>query len=311
MEKDLFKQFILAKISRMNRSLTPQIAVFVRVVNLGTFAAVAEETGHTSSGVSRMISRLENRLGAKLLHRSTRRLTLTPEGERFLSHAHEILATVEAAEADIARSLGRPGGHLRVNCGTAFAHHKLSRLLPLWLKHYPEVSVDISVSDQRIDPIAGQTDVTIRVGPLANSDLIAVPLGQVSRIIAASPDYLAAHGTPRQANDLLDHNCLLLSGFPNQARWPFFEKGRRIEIAVKGRVTCDAAETLLHAALAGAGIIRLGDFLGADALASGDLVALLDDRHDADPQPLSALVAPGRQSIPRVRAFIDFLKSHL
>lgn len=287
------------------------LAIFVRTIDLGTFAAVGAESGLTASGISRIVTRLESRLGAKLLHRTTRRLVLTQEGETFLAHARGILAAVEAAEADVASTLGRPRGHVRLNCGTAFARHRLARLLPRFTAQYPEVTIDLSVDDRRIDPITDQIDVTIRVGPLVDSSLIAVRLGEVRRIIAASPDYLKRHGTPREAADLMRHNCLLLNGFARLAQWPMFEQGRRVLMAVRGSVSCDNADVLLDLAMAGVGLVRLGDFLGEAALADGRLVSLLDDCHDVDPQPITALILPGRQSIPRVRALIDFLKSEV
>lgn len=295
----------------MKQNLVPDIAVFVRVLELGTFAATADEAGLTSSGVSRIISRLEGRLGVKLLYRSTRRLALTPEGETFLGYAKKILEVVEAAEADVSRILGRPRGHLRVNCGTAFARHKLAPLLPLFLEKYPDMTVDVSVSDRRIDPVADQCDVTIRVGPLSDSDFVAIRLGTVKRVIAASPTYLAARGMPASIHDLTHHDCLVLTGFSRLALWPMYDHGTKVDLAVKGPITSDSADTLLHMAIAGAGIIRLGDFLGTEAMACGQLVPLLADCHDDDPQPITALVLPGRQVIPRVRAFVDFLKSEL
>lgn len=294
----------------MKQSIAPDISIFVRVIEQGSFAAVADETGYTSSGVSRMISRLEDSLGVKLLHRSTRRLSLTPEGESFLPYARDILATLETAAVDLSKTSGRPRGHLRVNSGTAFAHHKLAPILPILLARYPELTVEVSVSDRRIDPISEQVDIAIRVGRLADSDLVGIKLGTVRRIIAASPQYIEANGRPARPRDLTDHNCLLLSGFPKQAHWPFFDGASRTDVKVGGSVSSDSAETLLHAAIAGAGIIRLGDFLGTEALATGQLVPLLEECHDDDPQTITALVSPDRQSIPRVRAFMDFLKAH-
>jgi DNA-binding transcriptional LysR family regulator len=283
---------------------TSDIAFFARTVDLGTFAAVGAEAGLTASGVSRIVTRLESRLGTKLLHRTTRKLVLTQEGETFLAHARSILGAVEAAEAAVASAHGRPRGHLRLNTGTAFSRYKLARLLP-------ELTIDLSVSDRRIDPIANQIDVTIRVGPLAHSELIAARIGEVRRVIVASPRYLERHGTPVTAADLLKHNCLLLSGFARLAQWPMFEDGNRIMMTPKGNITSDSAEVLWDLALAGIGIVRLGDFLGAEALAKGQLVSLLSDCHDDDPQPITALILPGRQTLPRVRALLDFLKSRL
>lgn len=287
------------------------IGCFVRTVDLGSFAAVGIEIGLTPSGVSRIVTRLEDRLGVKLIHRTTRRLALTPEGETFLAHARGILSAVEVAQAAIASTHGRARGHVRLNSGTAFAKHRLARLLPDFIAQYPDITIDLSVSDQRIDPISERVDVTIRVGPLADSELIAVRLGEVRRVIAASPRYLAVHGTPRKPADLLQHNCLLLSGFARLSQWPLFENGKRVLIAAKGNVTSDSAELLLDLALAGIGILRLGDFLGEAALAQGQLIPLLADCHDDDPQPITALLLPDRQSIPRVRALVDFLKARL
>ena len=285
------------------------IGCFVRTVDLGSFAAVGIEIGLTPSGVSRIVTRLEDRLGVKLIHRTTRRLALTPEGETFLAHARGILSAVEVAHAAVASTHGRARGHIRLNSGTAFAKHRLARLLPDFIAQYPDITIDLSVSDQRIDPISERVDVTIRVGPLADSELIAVRLGEVRRVIAASPHYLAVHGTPHKPADLLRHNCLLLSGFSRLSQWPLFENGKRVLVAAKGNVTSDSAELLLDLALAGTGILRLGDFLGESALAQGQLIPLLADCHDDDPQPITALLLPDRQSIPRVRALVDFLKA--
>ena len=287
------------------------IECFVRAIDLGSFAAVGIEIGLTPSGISRIVTRLEDRLGVKLIHRTTRRLALTPEGETFLAHARGILSAVEAAHAAVASTHGRARGHIRLNSGTAFAKHRLARLLPDFIAQYPDITIDLSVSDQRIDPISERVDVTIRVGPLADSELIAVRLGEVRRVIAASPHYLAVHGTPHKPADLLRHNCLLLSGFSRLSRWPLLENGKRVLVAAKGNVTSDSAELLLDLALAGIGILRLGDFLGESALAQGRLIPLMADCHDDDPQPITALLLPDRQSIPRVRALVDFLKARL
>ena len=290
--------------------LTPEIATFVDVVERGSFAAVANETGYTSSGVSRMITRLEDNVGARLFFRSTRQLTLTPEGETFLPWARSILESIEIASGEISDVAETPRGHIRLNCGTAFANHKLAPLLVNFAELYPHITLNISVTDQRVDPVTDRSDVTIRVGELTDSNFIAIRLGTVGRVIAASPAYLAEHGEPQTAEDLLQHNCLLLNGFPHQASWPFREDNHLTKVTVKGNLTSDSAETLLHAALCGVGIIRLGDFLGADALASGRLVPLLTDIHDPTEQPITALIQSGRQSIPRIRALIDFLKSN-
>lgn len=291
--------------------LAPEISTFVRVIERGSFAAVATEKGYTASGVSRMISRLEQSLGTKLLFRSTRQLSLTPEGEAFLPHARRIMETIEQAAAELSKSTGSPKGHIRINCGTAFASYKLAPMLPEFTRCYPDISLDVAVTDQRVNPVSSQADITIRVGALADSGLISIPMGSVVRIIAASPAYIEQHGMPRKAAHLKDHNCLLLRGFPDQAFWPFSENGKQIKVPVSGSIVSDSAETLLRAAIAGAGIIRLGDFLGAEALKSGQLCPILTDTHVASKQPITCLVQPGRKTLPTVRAFLDFLRLNI
>jgi DNA-binding transcriptional LysR family regulator len=289
-------------------SITDDIGIFVRTIDLGTFAAAGAEANLSASATARIVTRLEARLGAKLLARTTRRLSLTQEGETYLAHARAIMAAVEVAAAEVGCGQARPCGLVRINTGNPFARLKLVGWLPAFQAQYPDITLDLTVSDQRGNPELDQTDITIRVGPLVDSGLVLVPLGTVSRVIAASPDYLAKHGTPQQPRDLLAHNCLLLSGFARLAQWPLFEGGKRILLPVKGNVTCDSADVLLDMALKGIGIARFGDFLAESAIANGRLVPLLADCHDTDPTPISALVLPGRQRIPRVRAMLDFLK---
>lgn len=288
---------------------TSDIAVFVRAVELGGFAPVAEDLGLSASGVSRMISRLERRFGARLFHRSTRRLDLTPEGEIFLGHARTVLHALEAAAEDLAASETTPRGRIRVSASAAVAERKLPRILSTFLAAHPEVSVDLAVSDRRVDIIAERIDVAIRVGPLADSDLIQIPLGWVRRVIAASPDYLARRGRPDRPEDLHGHACLVQSGVERLVDWPMIEAGERVLMPVSGPLRSDNAEALLAAAVAGLGLFRFGDFLGEEALADGRLIPLLEAYHDGDPQPINALTPPGRHRIPRIRAFLDALKT--
>lgn len=290
---------------------TDALSVFVNTVDLGSFAAAGLAHGITASAAARIVTRLEAQLGAKLLARSTRRLVLTQEGEAYLPHARAALAAVAAGQDEMAASQGRVQGLIRVNSGTAFARYRLARLLPQFHARYPAVQLDLTVTDRRIDPEAEQIDVTIRGGPLTDSGLILKPLATVRRVMAASPAYLARCGTPRAPLDLLQHNCLLLKGFARLAQWPMLQDGRRLPVPVSGSVRADNADLLLDLAVAGMGIVWLGDFLGEQALATGQLVPVLAGQYDDDPQPLSALILPGRQHVARVRAFVDFLAEAL
>ncbi len=290
---------------------TDVLTVFVNTVDLGSFAAAGLAGGITASAAARIVTRLEAQLGVRLLARTTRRLVLTQEGEAYLPHARAALAALAAGAAEVAARQGRVQGLIRVNTGTAFARYRLARLLPGFHARYPGVELDLTVTDRRIDPEAGQIDVTVRVGPLADSALVLKPLGTVRRVMAASPVYLARRGTPRVPLDLLQHNCLLLKGFERLAQWPMVQDGRRLPVPVSGSVRADNADLLLDLAVAGMGIVWLGDFLGEQALAAGQLVPVLAGQYDDDPQPLSALILPGRQHVARVRAFVDFLAETL
>lgn len=295
----------------MNKiSASDEISVFVRVVERGGFAAAAEETGLTPSGVSKAVTRLEDRLGVKLLQRTTRRLMMTAEGEMLLARGREILAAIEATEAEIMAARGKPRGLIRINMGAAFAKHRLAPVLPAFRERYPEIELNISVADRRVDVIGEQLDVAIRTGPLTDSSLVARRLGEARRVIAASPGYLARHGTPLTPADLADHTCLAVTGFARLTEWPLLVGGKVTPVAVKPAAVCDNADILAEMALAGLGIVRLGSFVIDDALADGRLKPLLADHHVSEIVPITALMPPGRQHLPRVRAFVDFLVEH-
>jgi len=288
-------------------AFSEEIAQFVRVVERGGFAAAAEGTALTPSGVSRAVTRLEDRLGVRLLQRTTRRLALTPEGETMLARGREILAAIEAAEAEVTAARGRPRGLLRVNTSTAFARHRLVPRLGAFRARYPEVRLELSVNDRRVDLLAEQLDIAIRTGEVGDSPLVQRRLETDRRIICASPAYLARRGTPASPEDLAKHDCLLLHGLARLAEWPFRQGGRVVARPVAPALTCDTAEVMLDMALAGLGIVRLTGFMLRDALEAGRLVPLLEAEHVSEPVPITALMPPGRQHLPRVRAFLDTL----
>jgi DNA-binding transcriptional LysR family regulator len=284
-----------------------EIAIFVSVVERGSFAAAAEASGLTPSGVSRVVTRLEDHLGVRLLERTTRRLKLTPEGETLLARGREVLATLEALETEVSSTRGRPRGLIRVATGTAFAQHRLAPALPEFRARYPEIDLDLTVSDRRVDVIGDQIDVAIRTGPLADSTLIARRIGTSKRIIAAAPAYLARYGTPEHPRDLERHTCLRIAGASYLSEWPMRVDGVVVPWAVRGGISCDSAQTLHEMAVAGLGIVRIAGFIMTEALERGRLVSLLDAYHVPEDVPFWALIPPGRQDMPRVRAFVDFV----
>jgi DNA-binding transcriptional LysR family regulator len=251
-----------------NANFASDINLFVSVVETGSFAAAAQAAGLTPSAASKAITRMEDRLGVRLLQRTTRRLALTQEGETMLARGKEILAAIEAAEAEVTQNRGRPRGLVKINTGTAFAKHRLAPVMTEFHLRYPDIALELSISDRRVDVIAEQADIAIRTGPLGDSTLVARRIGSMQRVICASPDYLRRHGRPQKPHDLMNHNCLVLAGFSRLAQWPMQENGQTVLMTVKGSVTADSADLLLDMALAGLGIVRFGDFLAP--LQTGD-----------------------------------------
>jgi DNA-binding transcriptional LysR family regulator len=290
----------------MNGAASAEMNAFVRVAERGSFAAAAADLGLTPSALSKLVTRIEDRLGVRLLTRTTRKLALTAEGELFVARSREILASIEAAEAEVTAASERPRGHLRISVGTAVAKQILGPALPVFLERYPDITVELHVSDRQVDLVAEQIDIAIRSGALGDSTLVARKIGEATRVICASPRYLEKHGTPQVPADLLRHNCLTLPG-PAWSQWPFHTHEGINRLAVSGTFTSDNADLLLDVAVAGLGIARLADFMVARALRDGALVRLLVDSHVPESFPIHALTAPGRHRAPRIRAFVDFL----
>ena len=292
-------------------SASTEMNAFVRVIDRGSFAAAAGDLGITPSALSKLVTRIEDRLGVRLLTRTTRRLALTAEGELFVARSREILASIEAAEAEITAGSRVPRGHLRISVGTTYAKQILGPALTLFLARFPDITVELLVSDRQIDLVAEQVDAAIRSGWLGDSTLVARKIADAKRLICASPLYLKKHGSPRVPADLLQHNCLTLTGFAQFNQWPFHTSEGINRLAVSGTFASDNADLLLDVAVAGLGIARLADFVVARALQQGALVPLLLDTHLSEPFPIHVVTVPGRHRTPRVKAFAEFMASHL
>lgn len=287
---------------------------FVRAVELGGFSAAARDLDLTPSALSKLTTRLEDRLGVRLMNRTTRKLALTAEGEAYFASAKRILADIAEAEAEVTRFASQPKGLLRVNVGVAFGLHQLAPALTRFLERYPDIELDISVTDRLVDLVEEGADVAIRNGLLRDSSLVARKICDLHRVICASPAYLKRHGTPKTPADLLHHNCISIAGAPQLRRWPFDIKGdasRGVEhIEVRGNVSANNAETLLQLAATGLGIIRLTDVIVGDGIRAGWLTPILVDCHHVEPVPLSAVYPQGKHKSPRVAAFVNFLVEH-
>jgi DNA-binding transcriptional LysR family regulator len=280
---------------------------YVRTATLGGFSAAARELSLTPSAVSKLVTRLEARLGVRLLNRTTRKLSLTPEGTIYFERAKRIVAEIEATENELAGLRKRPKGPLRISVLVSFGRSQLLPALPRFLERNPEIQLEVELADRRIDLVETGVDLAIRLGELDDSSLVARKICDVERLICASPAYLARRGTPRSPEDLLQHNCLWISSFPTLRRWPFItDRGGKV-IAVSGNLAAGDAEALLELACQGLGIIRVADYLVGPEIAKGRLVPILADVHDRKPIPLQAVHAYGRQRSPKVAAMVEFL----
>lgn len=286
------------------------LALFATVIEAGSFSAAARLLDLTPSAVARAIDRIEVRLGVRLLLRSTRGLTLTAEGQSYLLAARRILADLDDAEQQIADQ-GAPRGRLRVSAALAHGRLCVVPLLGDFARAYPHILVDIALTDTLVDVAGGQVDVAIRFGPLADSALTARKLGESGRVIVASPDYLARHGTPRVPEDLHAHNCLNFNFRRAEPTWPFRRDGRDVSLCVEGGIVANNGETLGQLAAAGVGVTRVGRFSVAAEIADGRLVPLLEAYNPGDVELIHAVFVGGAHLPARVRVFVDFLVERL
>lgn len=286
------------------------LSLFVTVVESGSFSAAGRILDLSPSAVSRAIDRIETRLGVRLLLRSTRALSLTAEGQAYLQSARRILADLDDAEQQIADQ-GAPRGRLRVSAALSHGRLCVVPLLGEFAALYPHILVDIALTDTLVDVAAGQADVAIRFGPLADSTLTIRKLGETRRVIVASPAYLARHGTPRRPEDLHSHNCLNFNFRRAEPIWPFRADGRDFALCVKGNIEANNGETLGQLAANGVGIARVGAFSVAGEIAAGRLVPILEVYNPGDIELIHAVFVGGANTPARVRVFVDFLAERL
>lgn len=283
-----------------------EMMVFVRVVEAGSFSEAARLLLMTPSTVSKLIARLEARLGVRLIERSTRRLALTSEGQFYYERSRALLGQLDETEQQIAQGGAEAEGVIRVTSSVTFGVAALEPILPEFLQAYPRIAVDLSLSDDVVDLYLDRTDVAIRVGKLQDSNLMARRIGETRRRIVASPAYLARHGTPQAPEDLMSHNCLGFNFRRANPVWPMREGGRIVERMLSGSLLANNGETLRRMALAGVGVARIADYHLRGPIARGELVEILQDSDIGETDEIHALFR-GAQFLPaRVRAFLDF-----
>jgi len=286
-----------------------EMEVFSAVVERGGFSAAAKVFGMTPSAVSKLVTRLEARLGARLVNRSTRKLQLTAEGQAFHQRCITILSDI--AEAECEAAAGRaPRGRVRVNANIAFGNHVLLPLVPAFLAEHPELSLDLVLTDQVVDLIEERADIAIRVapGPLRGNQLMARKIGESGVAVVASPDYLARHGEPKTPAELEEHNLIGFNFARSVEGWPFRVGSELISIAAVGNTMVGDGETARQLAVAGVGLARLGRFHTQAEIAAGRLVTVLEDFNAGDIEVIHAVYLGQGGFVPaRMRAFIEFL----
>jgi DNA-binding transcriptional LysR family regulator len=287
-----------------------ELLAFVSVVDSGSISAAAEQLTQTASGVSRALSRLEDKLDVTLLRRTTRRLELTEEGEAFLTQARTILDAVENAEEQMKVRRQKPAGRLRINAAAPFMLHAVVPLVAGFRAQYPDIQLELHSSDQIIDLLEQRTDVAIRIGPLRDSTLHARPLCTCRLRILASPAYLKAQGTPKTVEELSRHSLLGFTQPDSLNQWPLRHAlGDALNITPS--VSASSGETLRQLALAGAGIVCLADFMTNADRASGELVQLLLRDTVEVRQPIHAVYYRNTALASRITCFLDYLSSQL
>ena len=288
-------------------SRAEEITAFVLSVETGGFSAAARQPNLTPSALSKLVSRLEDRLGSRLLHRTTRRLQLTVEGEVFYNRVRPILKALDDAEAEVRESSTSPRGLLRLRCGSVFALHQLTLAIPRFLEQHPAISLDLTISDEPMGASDEHVDLAIQIGTPEEVTAVVRHICNVKRVICAAPAYLERFGTPKTPDDLHQHNCLWITSMPALRRWSFdTDEGIRV-VHIDGNVIANNAEMVLQLALAGVGITCLADVIVGEAIRRGDLVQLLADWHHVEPIPLLASYPSSRNLSPKVRAMVDFL----
>ena len=284
-----------------------EMETFARVVESGSFSRAARDLHMTPSAVSKMIGRLEDRLGVRLLSRTTRKLSLTEEGRAFYQRVTPILAEVEEAEETISLSTAEARGVLRVNASTAFGQYQIVPLIPKMLEKYPSLQVQLTMTDSIVNLVEEGFDVSIRIGTLTDSSLIARKLGTAHRVLVAAPEYLQRRGTPKCPHDLKDHECLKLSIPTSLNKWEFNTDSGPSTVEVSGRFEADNAIALHEAALAGIGLFRAASFVVGDDIKAGRLVPVLQEFEITGDPGIFAVWPHNRNLSAKVRAFVDTL----
>jgi DNA-binding transcriptional LysR family regulator len=279
---------------------------FVAVADLQGFAPAARKLGLSPSAVTRLVAALEDRLGARLLQRTTRQVTLTDAGARYLERARRILADVEEAESSAEGEQTRPGGRLVVSAPVGFGRLHVSPVMTVYLKRYPEVSADLRLSDRMINLVEDGVDLAVRIGHLPDSTLVGRHVGEMRRIVVASKDYLNARGEPQTPAEIAAHDTIQFGAMTASPDWRFVEDGSELRVACTPRFSTNSADAAIQYAEQGGGLTRVMAYQAADSLKAGRLKIVLAN-FEQPPLPIHIVYPTSRLLSAKVRTFIDLV----
>lgn len=282
------------------------VSEFVAVAEEESFTAAGKRLGISTAQVSRQISALEARLSTKLFYRTTRRVSVTEAGQIYYQHCRQVLDGLEEAERTMTNLQMVPKGQLRVTAPVTFGEKNIAPLINNFVLQYPELQVQLNLTNQKLDLVAGGYDLAVRLGKLEDSSMMAKRLSSRTLHVCASPSYLSAFGTPHSLSELEKHNCLQ----GNLDYWRFQVTGKPYNVRIRGNIMCDSGWALLDAALKGIGIVQLPDYYVQPALASGELISLLEPYQEAD-DGIWAIYPHNRHLSPKVRMLLDYLHEFL
>lgn len=286
------------------------MTVFVAVADCGSFSGAARRLRRSPAAVTRAVAELETALGVRLLDRTTRAVSLTDAGERFLPGASRLLADLAEIEQTAVGLGSAPRGELRVTAPIVFGRRHVLPLVTEFLARYPEVNVRLDLTDRSVDLIEEGLDLAIRIGELASSSAIATRVGTVRRVVVAAPDYLARRGEPAAPDELAAHDVIAFAGLDGVDRWRFYKDDRALEVALRPRLIVNTAEAAIDSAVAGFGVARVLSYQAADAITGKSLVRVLRSC-EGGPSPIHVLYPQGRYPAPKLRAFLDLVVPRL
>lgn len=287
-----------------------ELVTFISIVDEGTISQAAEHLDVTVSAVSRALSRLEKKLDTALFRRTTRRLELTQEGEKYLVRVRSILEELEAAENMLIMNKEVPSGKLRIDAATPFMLHVIAPLIDKYSSAYPQIDIELISNENLVDLLEQRTDIAVRIGELKDSTLSATPLGLSQIRILASPAYLKKHGTPQNLEELTQHQLLGFSSLEKLNDWPIYDAFNNL-FHVDTNIKTDSGETLRQLALCGTGIVCLSDFMTQQDIREGRLVQILISSTIKMQQPINLVYYKNRKLSERVSSFIEFLKAEM